>query len=346
MVLDNELALCHHGIGGQKWGQQNGPPYPLDPNKDYSKKELRALRKQARKEERKENRRRKKLIKRYEKEEAKRREEEEEEQRIEEAKKKAIASGSASEIEKYRSKMTLEELAEASMRIKAFQDLDRLKLSEFKLSSDKIREECNKITAENDLKKQELLKAYGPGKGEAMLDKAARISGHIGTMATNAGKLVELARGNVALEDKKFALNKKKKEYEESQNKAKKEKLINKIINSGDENEINKHLNDMNNEQLKSAFERLEMLNPDKENEKRRESDRAKRVDKIIRSGDTDLINKHLHEMTNDEVKAALDRIDILYPNNSDPNYDVKAQMKYDDMSRRLDALIKQYHTP
>ena len=25
--------LMHHGILGQKWGQQNGPPYPLDSNK-------------------------------------------------------------------------------------------------------------------------------------------------------------------------------------------------------------------------------------------------------------------------------------------------------------------------
>ena len=22
--------LCHHGIEGQRWGQRNGPPYPLD----------------------------------------------------------------------------------------------------------------------------------------------------------------------------------------------------------------------------------------------------------------------------------------------------------------------------
>ena len=28
--------LIHHGIKGQKWGEQNGPPYPLNPEKDYS----------------------------------------------------------------------------------------------------------------------------------------------------------------------------------------------------------------------------------------------------------------------------------------------------------------------
>lgn len=31
--------LSHHGILGMQWGKQNGPPYPLDPNKDYSTKE-------------------------------------------------------------------------------------------------------------------------------------------------------------------------------------------------------------------------------------------------------------------------------------------------------------------
>ena len=32
----DEKYLAHHGILGQKWGHQNGPPYPLNPSKDYS----------------------------------------------------------------------------------------------------------------------------------------------------------------------------------------------------------------------------------------------------------------------------------------------------------------------
>lgn len=43
-VID-ECFIEHHGIKGQKWGDQNGPPYPLDPSKDYSKRELRQMRK-------------------------------------------------------------------------------------------------------------------------------------------------------------------------------------------------------------------------------------------------------------------------------------------------------------
>ena len=33
-------SLSHHGIAGQKWGEQNGPPYPLDYN-DHSSLEKR-----------------------------------------------------------------------------------------------------------------------------------------------------------------------------------------------------------------------------------------------------------------------------------------------------------------
>ena len=34
--------LMHHGIKGQKWGVENGPPYPLTPSKDYSAAEKKA----------------------------------------------------------------------------------------------------------------------------------------------------------------------------------------------------------------------------------------------------------------------------------------------------------------
>lgn len=38
--MDNSnKILIHHGIEGQEWGKRNGPPYPLDPSKDYSAKE-------------------------------------------------------------------------------------------------------------------------------------------------------------------------------------------------------------------------------------------------------------------------------------------------------------------
>lgn len=42
--------LYHHGILGQKWGQTNGPPYPLG-SSDYSAAEKRAAKKAAKKDE-------------------------------------------------------------------------------------------------------------------------------------------------------------------------------------------------------------------------------------------------------------------------------------------------------
>jgi len=36
-----EQFLMHHGILGQKWGIQNGPPYPLD-SSDHSVSEKKA----------------------------------------------------------------------------------------------------------------------------------------------------------------------------------------------------------------------------------------------------------------------------------------------------------------
>ncbi len=41
MSVDSDF-LIHHGIKGQKWGVENGPPYPLNPSKDYSKAEQKA----------------------------------------------------------------------------------------------------------------------------------------------------------------------------------------------------------------------------------------------------------------------------------------------------------------
>ena len=37
------LYIAHHGIKGQRWGVQNGPPYPLDAGHDYSKAENRKM---------------------------------------------------------------------------------------------------------------------------------------------------------------------------------------------------------------------------------------------------------------------------------------------------------------
>lgn len=185
MVIDETMyedeILEHHGIIGQKWGNMNGPPYPLDPNKDYSKAELRAMRKEARKEARKENRRKKKIAKKDEIE--KQKTEEEEKLEKEEAKNRAIVSGSASEVEKYKDMMTNEELRLAQERVRLYQELNNLKLTDLRQNNAKIQEEIDRISKENNLRDQKLKEKYGPGKGEAALEKTARISEKIGRIA-------------------------------------------------------------------------------------------------------------------------------------------------------------------
>ncbi len=41
-ISEDSDYLMHHGIKGQKWGVENGPPYPLSPSKDYSAAEKKA----------------------------------------------------------------------------------------------------------------------------------------------------------------------------------------------------------------------------------------------------------------------------------------------------------------
>ena len=39
-ISEDSNFLMHHGIKGQKWGVENGPPYPLSPS-EYSAAEKR-----------------------------------------------------------------------------------------------------------------------------------------------------------------------------------------------------------------------------------------------------------------------------------------------------------------
>lgn len=258
MVIDNDI-LMHHGIEGQKWGHKNGPPYPLDPNKDYSKAEKKALRK----EYRKEIRRRKKAYKRYEKEEKRKEKELEEERKLEEEKKKAIKSGKASLVDKYKDRMTDEEIIESINRIKVMQEFDKVKINELKTDNEKNREQINKIMNENEKLKQELIKKYGPGKGEAMLSKADRISKYIGSIADSSNKVLTAVTTGQRIKDKKSKFDANKIAELRKSRKERRDRLIDRVINSGDENLINKHLKKMSNEQVKSAIERLDLLKPD-----------------------------------------------------------------------------------
>ncbi len=130
---ENDFRLYHHGIKGQKWGVENGPPYPLDraistgqrlKNAASSAagkiKEHRAKRaeiKAAKKEEERKKREAEEAEKKRQAEEAEKKRVEEERARHEAEKQDAIKSGDVAKVEQFKTEMSLQELNEAVQRI-------------------------------------------------------------------------------------------------------------------------------------------------------------------------------------------------------------------------------------
>ena len=132
--------LAHHGILGQKWGQQNGPPYPLD-SKDHSSSEKKAGWRsslKAKSEAKKKAKKQKAALEKARKARAEKAKQEKLEKEFEEKKDKVLKSGKASEVAKYKGQMTNQQLSEALNRIRWESELDRMTTAEEKSSFDKI----------------------------------------------------------------------------------------------------------------------------------------------------------------------------------------------------------------
>lgn len=132
--------LAHHGILGQKWGQQNGPPYPLD-SKDHSSSEKKAgwrsslkAKSDAKKKAKKQNA----ALEKARQARAEKAKQDKLEKEFNDKKQKILKSGKASEVAKYKGQMTNQELSEALNRIRWEADLDRMSAAEEKSSFDKI----------------------------------------------------------------------------------------------------------------------------------------------------------------------------------------------------------------
>ena len=254
-IYDRDI-LEHHGILKQKWGHRNGPPYPLDPKKDYSKAELKAIRKQAKRDIRLEKKNKKKQNKEEEKEEIKKKTTEEE-LTPEEAKNRAIRSGSVSEVEKYKSKMTNEEFREAMNRITIEQEFKNLKIKEMQINNNKINEMANEIANKNSLRDKKMTELYGKGPKEAMLEKTTRIAGYLGKISNSANslgialttfkKLQQSGDSNTKKEDNKTENKTKTKSNEKE--------IVKNISKVGVEN-ISKKVNDYNKSSLNKRAEK------------------------------------------------------------------------------------------
>ena len=132
--------LMHHGILGMKWGQQNGPPYPLDSNK-HSASEKKAGWMKSLKEKSEAKKKKKKQQAALEKARKARAEKARQKKLTEEYeadKQKVLTSGKASEVYKYQGAMTNKELGDAVQRIRWERELREFSAKEQKSNFEKV----------------------------------------------------------------------------------------------------------------------------------------------------------------------------------------------------------------
>lgn len=132
--------LAHHGILGQKWGHQNGPPYPLDA-KDHSSSEKKAGWMKSLKAKSEAKKRKKKQLAALEKARTARAEAAKQKRLKEEyeaKKQEVLRSGKASEVMKYKGQMTNSELQTVLDRIDKEKKLSALAARETKNGMEKI----------------------------------------------------------------------------------------------------------------------------------------------------------------------------------------------------------------
>lgn len=132
--------LMHHGILGMRWGQRNGPPYPLDA-KDHSAAEKKAGWMKSLSGAVKDHKRKKKQAKALEKA----RQVRAEKKAYEDEKQKALKSGKASEILKFKGDLTNQELQSAVARLDWEKRLGEISAKEQKTNWDKMDDLMNKV---------------------------------------------------------------------------------------------------------------------------------------------------------------------------------------------------------
>lgn len=144
---EDHYSFAHHGILGQKWGDKNGPPYPLDPG-DHSAKEKKAGWVKSLKNhhaEKKKKKQRQKALEKARVAKAEKAKQAELQKKFEADKEKVLRSGKASEILKYKGQMTNDEMEYAIQRINKEERLYGLSAKEQQDSWQKIDKIFDKV---------------------------------------------------------------------------------------------------------------------------------------------------------------------------------------------------------
>lgn len=139
--------LMHHGILGMKWGQQNGPPYPLDSNKHSASEKkagwMKSLKEKS--EAKKKKKKQQAALEKARKARAEKAKQEKIAKEYQEQKTKILKSGKASEVARYKGEMTNQELSEALNRIRWEKELDKMTAAETKSNFEKVDSIMEKV---------------------------------------------------------------------------------------------------------------------------------------------------------------------------------------------------------
>lgn len=142
--------LYHHGILGQKWGKQNGPPYPLGPGDHSAAERKKNPGLLGKIKERKRKKLRAQALERARKAKAARAEERRRQEEHDANRDKVVkTSTDASEILKYKDEMTSQEMQEAINRINNVNTLKQLSAKNVKdgwAKADETFEKIGKLT--------------------------------------------------------------------------------------------------------------------------------------------------------------------------------------------------------
>lgn len=209
--------LAHHGILGQKWGHKNGPPYPLDAN-DHSSSEKKAGWMKSLAEKHKANKKKriqKKNLEKARKTRAINLQKEAERKQYEEEKQKALKSGKASDILKYKGDLTNQELQSAIARLDWEKRLGEMSSKEVETNWDKM---------------------------DKIMDKVGKVTGYV-NKGVDAYNAIDKAL-------KIFDKDKKDKEKKDKD----KDEMIDKIVNSRNLKLVKKYAPLMTNKQLQAAL--------------------------------------------------------------------------------------------